>query len=122
MEVCESEGRVTGPAFALVEGTLAASTDYDSMFRKYLCLVQEETDFIPDDHDVDALYSTFRMLRKTATTRIERVGFGNQFVDQMSRWRPWEKAQGRAAWRRMNAHYAEAVLLMPTTWMGSYVL
>jgi hypothetical protein len=122
VEVCESEGRVTGPAFASAEGTLAASTDYDLMFRKYLCLVQDEMDFIPNDHDVDALYSTFRMLCKTATTRIERAGFGNQFVDQLNRWRPQEKAQGCAGWQRMNAHYAEAVLLMPTTWMGSYVL
>ncbi len=55
------------------------------MFRKYLGIVQEETDLIPGDHDVNALHSTFRMPRKTATTRIERAGFGNQFVDQMNR-------------------------------------
>jgi hypothetical protein len=122
VEVCKSEGRVIGPAFASADGTLASSTEYNSMFRKYLCLAQEETDFIPDNHDVDALYSTFRTLRKTATTRIERAGFGHQFVDQLNRWRPQEKAQGCAAQRRMNALYAEAVLLMPTTWMGSYVL
>jgi hypothetical protein len=92
------------------------------MFRRYLKMVQEETDLIPDDHNIDAFYSTFRMPRKTATTRIERSGFGNQFVDQMNRWRPQEKAQGWAARRKMNAHYANALLLMPTTWMGSYVL
>jgi len=38
------------------------------------------------------------------------------------RWRSQEGAKGRAVKRRMNAHYAEAVLLMPTTWLGSYVL
>jgi hypothetical protein len=122
IEVCEGEGRHKGPAFAHADGTLASSTDYDAMFRKYLTIVQDETDLIPDGHDVNALYSTFRTPRKTATTRIKRAGFGHHFVDQMNRWRPQEKAQGQAAWRQINAHYANALLLMPTTWMDSYVL
>ena len=50
------------------------------------------------------------------------MGFGHHFVDQMNKWRPQEKAQGRLARRQMNAHYANDLLLMPTTWMGSYVL
>ena len=122
LEVCENEGRFDGPAFATPDGQLASSTDYDAVFRKYLKLVQEETDLVPLDHDVDLFYSTFRTPRKTATTRIERAGFGHQFVDQMNRWRTQERAEGRAPRRRMNAHYADALLLMPTTWMGSYVL
>jgi hypothetical protein len=71
VEVCELEGRVDGPVFALADGTLASSTDYNAMFIKYLGIVQEETDLIPGDHDVNALYSTFRTPRKTATMRIE---------------------------------------------------
>ena len=122
LEVCEYEGRFDGPAFASPNGQLASSPDYDAMFRKYLKLVQEETDLVPLDHDVDALYSTFRTPRKTATTRIERAGFGHQFVDQMNRWRTQERSEGRAPRRRMNAHCADALMLMPTTWMGSYVL
>jgi len=69
----------------LPEGILASSTDYDALFWKYLHVVQEETELIPGDQDVDALYSTFQMLRKRATTRIECAGFGNQFVDQLNR-------------------------------------
>ena len=122
VEVCEMEGWFDGPAFATPDGKLASSPDYDAVFRKYLKVVQEETDLIPGDHDVDALYSTYRTPRKTATTRIERAGFGHQFVDQMNRWRMQERSEGRAPKRRMNAHYADALLLMPTTWMGSYVL
>jgi hypothetical protein len=122
IEVCEGGGRREGPAFAHADRTLVSSTDFDDMFRKYLTIVQDETNLIPDDHDVDVLYSTFRTPRKTATMRIKWVGFGHHFVDQMNRWRPQDKAQGRAAWRQMNAHYANALLLMPTTWMGLYVL
>jgi hypothetical protein len=94
VEVCELEGKVDGPAFASADGTLASSTDYGAMFRKYLGIVQEETDLIPGNHDVNALYSTFCTPRTTATMRIEQAGFGNQFVDQMNRWRLQEKAQG----------------------------
>ena len=90
--VCEAEGRFEGPAFATPDGTLAASPDYDAVFRKYLNVVQEETDLIPGDHVVDSLYSTYPTLRKTATARIERAGFGHQFVDQMNRWRTQEKS------------------------------
>ena len=122
LEVCNYEGRFAGPAFATPEGKLASSPDYDAVFRKYLKVVQDESDLIPSDHDVDLFYSTFRTPRKTSTTRIERSGFGHQFVDQMNRWRTQERSEGRAPRRRMNAHYAEALLLMPTTWMVSYVL
>ena len=97
--MCEGGGRCEGPAFASADGMLASSTDYDAKFRKYLTMVQDETDLIPDDHDVNALYSTFRTPRKTGTTRIEQAGFRHYFVDQMNKWRPQEKAQGWLAWR-----------------------
>jgi hypothetical protein len=64
----------------------------------------------------------FCRLRKTGTTRIERSGFGNQFVDQMNQWRPQEWSQGQATKRWMNAAHADALLLMSTMWIGLYVL
>ena len=63
--VCEQEGRVNGPAFATPDGELVFSVDYDSMFRRYLLCVQEETSLVPEDQDVESLYSTNRTLRKT---------------------------------------------------------
>jgi hypothetical protein len=120
--VCASEGRDHGPAFTDEHGQLASSPDYNSTFQGYLVRVQAETTLIDKDDDVNRVYNTYRTLRKTATTRIERSGFGNDFVDKMNRWRAQEGAQGRMVRRRMNAHYADALLLMPTTWVGSYVL
>ncbi len=75
VEVCDYEGRRDGPAFASANGLLASSPDYDAVFWKYLKIVQEETDLIPSDHDVDLFYSTFRTPRKTSTTRLEQAGF-----------------------------------------------
>ena len=115
VEVCEREGRSKEPAFATPDGTLAASPDYDAVFRKYLKVVQEDKDLIPGDHDVVLLYSTYRTPRKTANIRIERAGFRHQFVDQMNRWRTQERSEGRAPRFCMNALYADTLLLMPTT-------
>jgi hypothetical protein len=117
ISVCESEGRTRGPA-----GNLALSVDYNSMLRKYLKRVQEETSLIPIDQDVEARYSTSRTPRKTAVTRLERAGFGGEFVDRVNRWRGQEQSKGRYVRRRMNAHYADAMLMAPTTWLGSYFL
>jgi hypothetical protein len=66
--MCVDEGRFDGPAFATPDCLLAVSLDYNAMFRKYLKIVQEETNLIPGDHDVDQLYSTFQTPQKTSTT------------------------------------------------------
>jgi hypothetical protein len=95
VHVCDYEGRCNGPAFASANELLASSPDYDAVFRKYLKIVQEETDLIPSNHDVDLFYSTFRTSRKPSTLRLERAGFGHQFVNQMNRWRSQEKLEGR---------------------------
>ena len=122
MSVCASEGRKHGPAFADEHGQLELSPNYNSTFQGYLLHVQAETTLIDKDVDAFKVYNTYRTLQKTSTTRIERSGFENDFVDKMNCWRAQEGAQGRMVRRRMNAHYADALLLMPTTWVGSYVL
>jgi hypothetical protein len=113
VSVCASEGRVHGPAFADEQGHLALLPDYKSTFQGYLLCVQAETTLIDKDVDVYKVYITYRTLRKTSTTRIERSGFSNDFVDKMNRWRAQEGAQGLMVRR---------LLLMPTTWVGSYIL
>ena len=122
ISVCESEGRTYGPAFANTDCDLALSVDYNSMFRKYLKQFQEDRSLILKDQDVEARYLTSRMPRKTAVTRLERAGFGGEFVDRVNRWRGQEQSKGRYVWRHMNAHYADAMLMAPMTWLGSYFL
>jgi len=63
LEVCEGEGRFNGPAFASPDGQLA-----------YLKLVQEETDLVPLDHDVDALYSTFQLRERRPPPELSERG------------------------------------------------
>ncbi|KAL7550466.1 hypothetical protein ACHAWF_013693 [Thalassiosira exigua] len=120
--VCRSEGRMAGPAFADRTGKLATSLEYDVGFRNYMERVQRDTTLIPKDWDVRAMYGIHRTPRKTAQTRIKRAGFGVTFQQVFNRWRGVERAGVRRVRRPMHDYYAEATLLMPTTWLGAYVL
>jgi hypothetical protein len=52
----------------------------------------------------------------------KRAEFGDEFVDRVNRWRAQEQCKGRFVRQWMNTHYADAMLLAPTTWLGSYFL
>ena len=120
--VAESEGRYAGPVFASKRGTLDSSSDYDAVFRKYLLQVQESTDFIDKDVNVDVYFSTNRTPRKSAHTRAKRAGISKELQEDMSRWNKVEAAKGKRPRFHMRDHYAEACLLMPVTWLYSYAL
>lgn len=122
IEVMASDGRTSGPAFSSKMGILDSSSDYDALFRKYLQRVQENTDLIDKDINVDAYYSTNRTPRKTALTRAKRAGIGKDLQDEMNRWKKIEAAKGKKVKFHMRNHYAEACLLMPVTWLYSYAL
>lgn len=118
----EAEGRSLGPAFADENGNLIAPGDFDALFREYLKRVQETTDLIDKDINVDVMYSLNRTPRKSALTRAKRAGLGESFQEDMNRWKKIERAKGRRPKHNMRQLYSEAVLLMPTTWLYSYVL
>ena len=120
--VCESEGRDSGPAFALPNGRLASSLEYHVAFQSYMLRVQEEDKMIDPTWDVKTMFGISRTPRKSAQTRLQNAQFGKDFQNRFSRWRTAEKAGARRVRRAMNDHYAEAILLMPVTWVGSYVL
>ncbi len=55
------------------------------MFCQYLKLVQDGTDLIPEDQEVDTHFSTNRTSQKTSVTRLKQAGFGDEFIDRMNR-------------------------------------
>ncbi|KAL7545031.1 hypothetical protein ACHAWF_010535 [Thalassiosira exigua] len=123
IQVAAEEGRVSGPAFAMPDGRLADSRGYDERFLLYMERVQaEDNNLISEGEKLRDWYSLFRTPRKTAQTRIVCAGFGESFQKEFSRWKQVERAGTRRVRRGMPDHYAEATLLMPVTWVGSYVL
>jgi hypothetical protein len=121
VEVCASEGRVRGPAFATTRGELIEMSDFDASFRLVLHEVQDQTELISKDDDVDSKYGINRTPRKTATSRAKRAGYDDK-LDEMFRWNKVEAAQNRRQRLGMSMLYSEAVLMMPTTWHMSYAL
>ena len=122
-----TDGVCTGPHDCLylriVQTSIQAlSVDYDTVFCWYLEQVQEDTNFVPMDQDVDYHFSTNRTSRKTVVTRLEWAGFGDELVDKMNRWRSQEQRKGRLVQRKMNAHCTKAMLLAPTAWICLYFL
>ena len=68
VNVTNQEDRSRGPAFANADGSLAVGSEYDSVFRKYLRQVQDTTNWIAGDVNVDVYFSLSRTPRKTALT------------------------------------------------------
>ena len=85
-------------------------------------MVQEETDLIPAEIDVNVHYSTNRTMRKSAVTRAARATLSKDLQDDMNRWKKVEKSKNKRTQFNMRQLYSEAVLLMPVTWLYSYAL
>ena len=81
-----------------------------------------DTEFVDDTIDVDVFYSLSRTPRRAAHNRAKRAGVSTKHQEDMGRWRTIEKAKGRRPRFNMRQHYSEACLLMPCTWLYSYVL
>eukprot|EP00984_Skeletonema_dohrnii_P009297 scaffold3548_cov79-Skeletonema_dohrnii-CCMP3373.AAC.4 len=123
VEVCKNEGRKTGPAFADARGRLGSSLDYDATFREAAREVQEVTDFISDDLDVNVFLSLSRTPRKSAESRSKQAGVATSIQDAVNRWRSVENAKGRKPrFKDTRDTYATAVAEMPNTWRYSYAL
>ncbi len=123
VEVCKAEGRKKGPAFAGSDGRLETSLDYDATFREVAREVQDSTDFIPAELDVDTWLCLNRTPRKTAETRATQAGIPKEIKDAMNRWSTVEKSKGRRTrWKATRDTYTSAVGEMPNTWRYSYVL
>jgi hypothetical protein len=97
IDVCKAEERTYGPTFATSSGKLALSMDYNSVFCQYLKLVQDGTDLIPEDQEVDTCFSTNRMPQKTSVTRLKQVGIGDEFIGRVNRWRSQDQRRGNSS-------------------------
>jgi len=123
LAITDEEGRVSGPAFASKAGSLASSPDYDAVFRDYLKQIQNETNLIQDDIDVDLYYGISRTPRKSAETRAKQAKLDDSLQDAMNRWRTFENAKGgRPRFKQTRDLYADAVAYMSLTWSYSYAL
>ena len=122
IDVCRSEGRRSGPAFATPDGRLASAAEYNALLHKYLEEIQSQTTMIEDKIVVREAFGISRTFRKTAEARATRAGVPAKLQDKMNRWRSIENADGKKPRFAMRDLYAGVLAQMPTTWRYSYAL
>ena len=122
IQICESEGRVTGYAFRAPNGGTPSSAEYNDLVRKYLKEIQDDFPslFSPDEDLMR--YGISRTYRKTAETRARRAGIHKDLCEAMCRWRTFEDAKGKRPREVMADHYADARELASLTWRHVYAL
>ena len=122
IEIRESEGCTSGPAFGHMNGQLASMTAYNDILHYFLKKVQlERNDLILDSDDVVQHYRFFRSFRKSAEGRARSAGLDSDMMNTMNRWKKIESARGRRPRFNMVDHYSSARDLMPVSWRYAYV-
>ena len=90
IEVCESEGRTTGYAFADQLGQELEAAELNALVRHYL---QEMRGDDPDKYSLNenlARYGISRTYRKASESRARRAGIKEEEVTIMNRWHTFE--------------------------------
>ena len=71
-----------------------------------------ERNLVDPDCDVLEEYGMTRSFRRGLDSRAHAAGVSESTIDLMNRWRKTERAQGRLAHLKMNAHYSDVRLLI----------
>eukprot|EP00956_Cyclotella_meneghiniana_P038890 scaffold161714_cov40-Cyclotella_meneghiniana.AAC.1 len=122
LEVCASEGRVSGYAFKDDTNTLPTSADYNAMVRQYLKEIQSTRPDLFDEKEDLIRYGISRTYRKSSETRARRAGLKDEDVKEVNRWKTTEQAKGKKPRHAMIDHYSDARGLATKTWRYSYAL
>lgn len=120
--VCEEEGRTSGFAFYEPDGSPPNSTEYNALFRQYLCRMQRDHPEVFSRKEDVTRYGISRTPRRSAVTRAERAGLAEDVVNSVNRWRTIENAKNTRPRHNMRTHYMDARGLAPMTWRYSYAL
>lgn len=71
-----------------------------------------EQNIVDPNCDVFEEYGMSRSFRRGSDSRAQAAGVDESTIDLVNRWRKSERAQGRQAHLKMNAHYADVRLLL----------
>lgn len=110
----EHFGRVKGPAFCTISGSVAHIRDYELDILDRLHSIQtHHPELIPSDVNVYEEYGLSRSFRRGSTSEARSRGVDDRDVDLANRWRTFEHAKGRRPRLTMHDHYSDIRLLIP---------
>ena len=122
IDVCESEGRTSGPAFETDFGPVFDASEGNALVRQYLREIQLNS---PDLFEMSEDLSRFgvsRTYRKSSESRARRAGIKKEDCQVMNRWKTIEQSKGKRPRQAMVDHYSDARALASLTWRYSYAL
>ena len=111
----QSFGVTTGPLFRNEKGSRMGVAELDLHFHWVLTEVQRRfPNVIPDSVKVTDSYSTYRSLRRGATSEAQNVGISEIVIESNNRWRKKQRANGMKPGWSMIQHYTDAKVSIPT--------
>jgi hypothetical protein len=116
LEWYRARGITNGPVFRDPKtGNAARAGSYEYDILVELDGIQkEEGDVISDTVDVFERYGVSRSFRRGSNTQAINQGVSEADIDHNNRWSRTERSKGRTPMVRMQQHYADVLLMLPT--------
>ena len=112
-----------GPLFQNESGKGMLISELDVLFHLVLLGVQRKfASVIPDHVNVEEAYSTFRSLRRGASSEAQNVKMDETVINANNRWRKRMRAKGMKPGMSMMEHYTDADVAAPTLISFSFEL
>ena len=111
--VLQKEGRVDGPAFCQMDGSIIKAREVECEMHHQLELIQLSTsDLIDEKINIREKYSLFRSLRRGATARAVDMKVSEASIDLHNRWRARELLKGQRKRSSMRDYYTDLSLVL----------
>lgn len=115
VEVKQRHSQTHGPAFSDRYGSLIDPRWLEMEIMDRLHVIQSSyPDLIMQDINVYEDFGTSRSFRRGATTQARNKAVSEIDIDAMNRWRNVENAKGRKPRFKMQDHYSDIKLMIPT--------
>ena len=123
LSLLRKRGISTGPLFANQKGKPMSISELDVHFHRILMEVQRtRASVIPDHVKIEEVYSTFRSLRRGATSEAQNVNMSDTVINANNRWRKQMRSKGMKPGMSMMEHYTDANVAAPTLLQFSALL
>lgn len=115
VEVKRSQGLSHGPEFSDRYGKRIDTRWLEMEILDYLHILQcKWPDLISPEVNVHEEYGIYRSFRRGATTEARNKGVAENDIDAMNRWRSLENAKGKRPRLKMQDHYSDITMMIPT--------
>jgi hypothetical protein len=109
------QGLTHGPAFSSERGEVVDPRWIEMEILDRLRAIQErDSSVIKEDVQVYEEYGISRSFRRGATTEARNQRVSESDINLMNRWRNFEKAGGKRPRMRMQDHYSDITLMIPS--------